>query len=45
VLTQALGSSYADAAEVSGYDPVVGRPRDDLLAAMADAPPRRTAVV
>lgn len=50
VLTQALGLSYADAAEVCGC-PVgtirsrVARARDDLLAALADAPPRRTAVV
>jgi len=49
VLTQALGLSYADAAEVCGC-PIgtirsrVARARDDLLAAMADAPPRRTAV-
>ena len=49
VLTQSLGLSYADAAEVCGC-PVgtirsrVARARDDLLAAMADAPPRRRVV-
>ncbi|MGW5744704.1 sigma-70 family RNA polymerase sigma factor [Amycolatopsis sp. NPDC003861] len=48
VLTQTLGLSYADAAEVCGC-PVgtirsrVARARDDLVAALGDAPVRHTA--